>query len=106
MDSRHSVCPEWCAQKHDCDESAHRHAGEPINLAAPETGTDKRTARLVSGDDGVGCDVLIEAWTRQPRDLRLGLDELDLLLDALDDGGEKVIQELAGLVLRGATSTS
>lgn len=99
-------CPEWCVLKRDGDRNLHRHVGERVQLATPEAGTGEYLARLVSSDDGAGCELLIEGRTLRESRVRLALSEVDLLLDALDDGGEKVIQTLAGLVLRGVASTA
>lgn len=97
-------CPEWCVRGSEGGLTAHRHVGEAVQLAVPEAGKVECTARLVSGDDGTGCEVLIGRWACPEPDLRFALEELDLILDAFDDGGRRVIQDLAGLVLRGTAS--
>ena len=93
-------CPAWCVSDHQ-REGADLHLGSGVELARPEVGTGGCTARLIATADSE-CEVLVERWIRQDWQVRLPLEAVDTLLDALDDGGECAIQSLASLVADGA----
>jgi hypothetical protein len=99
-------CPEWCVGGRAEMRSPHRHVSELVPLAASESGDGHYTARLASGADGVGCEILIDRWERCGAQLRLALGDVDTFLNAIDDDGARAIQELAGLMLRGSGISS
>lgn len=99
------ACPEWCVRDHHSGPDPLQHIGEATELARPEAGSGAYTARLASEDTGAGCAILIERWYRRAWHIRMTLEAMDTLLDALDDDGEVAIQRLAHLIVRGAGRT-
>lgn len=96
------ACPEWCVRDHHSGPDPLRHLGEATELARPEAGSGAYTARLASEDNGPGYAILIECCCRRDWHIRMTLEAMDTLLDALDDGGQVAIQRLAHLIVQGA----
>ena len=88
------------------ESGSHRHVGETVELADSEDGAARYTARLASRFDGLEYEIVIDRWERCEPQLVIAVGDADILMDAVDDGGRRAIQELAGLVLLGRQSAS
>jgi len=74
---------------------------DAVQLGSSERGDLSFSARLISDDDGSGCFVELERWTRSEWSIQLSVEAADNLLDALEDGGAVAMQRLGGIVAQG-----